>query len=120
MVRIIAFFVGLGFAGVLMISLISGLIDYVQEPPEESLEHAFHKHPKDLALASDGPFGKFDGQQLQRGFQVYKEVCAACHGLNQVAFRDLAALGYQEPEIKKIASDWAIEVPSINPDTGEG
>ena len=37
--------------------------------------------PKQLALASDGPFGKFDKQQLQRGFQVYKEVCAACHGL---------------------------------------
>ena len=75
--------------------------------------------PKELHLASDGPFGKFDRQQLQRGFQVYKEVCAACHSLNLVSFRDLAALGYNEAEVKAIANQWPIEVPSINPDTGE-
>jgi len=46
-------------------------------------------------------------------------VCAACHGLNLVAFRDLHALGYEEPEIKAIADQWQIQVPSINPDTGE-
>ena len=119
MVRIIAFFVGLGFAGVLLISLVTNLVEYVQEPPAETAEQEFHKPPRELALASNGPLGRYDRQQLQRGFQVYKEVCAACHGLGLVAFRDLAALGYEEPEIKKIAGDWAIEVPSINPDTGE-
>ena len=119
MVRIIAFFVGLGFAGVLLISLVMNLVEYVQEPPTPTAEHEFHKHPKELHLASNGAFGQFDEQQLQRGFQVYKEVCAACHGINLVSFRDLAALGYEEPEIKKIAADWPIEVPSINPDTGE-
>jgi ubiquinol-cytochrome c reductase cytochrome c1 subunit len=119
MVRIIAFLVGLGFAGVLLLSLVINLVGYFQEPPAATAEHEFHKHPKELSLASNGPFGKFDRQQLQRGFQVYKEVCAACHGLNLVSFRDLAALGYEEPEIKKIAADWPIEVASINPDTGE-
>ena len=119
MVRIIAFFVGLGFAGVLLISLVMNLVEYVQEPPTPTAEHEFHKHPKELHLASNGAIGPFDEQQLQRGFQVYKEVCAACHGINLVSFRDLAALGYEEPEIKKIAADWPIEVPSINPDTGE-
>ncbi len=119
MIRIIAFFVGLGFVGILLIGLVVGLVDYAKEPPVETPEEAFHKHPKHLSLASNGPFGQFDEQQLQRGFQVYKEVCAACHGLNLVSFRDLAALGYEEPEIKKIASDWAIEVPSVNIDTGE-
>ena len=119
MVRIIAFFVGLGFAGVLLISLVTNLVEYVQEPPAETAEQEFHKPPRELALASNGPLGRYDRQQLQRGFQVYKEVCAACHGLGLVSFRDLAALGYEEPEIKKIAGDWAIEVPSINPDTGE-
>ena len=49
----------------------------------------FHREPKELQLASDGPLGKFDRQQLQRGFQVYKEVCSACHSLHLVAFRDL-------------------------------
>ena len=119
MVRIIAFFVGLGFAGVLLISLVINLVEYVQEPPTPSAEHEFHKHPKELQLASNGVFGHFDEQQLQRGFQVYKEVCAACHGIDLVSFRDLAALGYEEPEIKKIAADWPIEVPTVNPDTGE-
>jgi ubiquinol-cytochrome c reductase cytochrome c1 subunit len=119
MVRIIGFLVGLVFAGILLISLISGLATYFSSPPQVSAAEELHKHPKHLRLASDGPFGKFDEQQLQRGFQVYSEVCAACHGLNLVSFRDLEALGYHEPEIKKIASDWKTQVPSINPDTGE-
>ena len=119
MVRIIGFLVGLGFAGVLLLSFVVNLVETVQSPPEATAEHEFHKHPKALALPSDGPFGKFDRQQLQRGFQVYKEVCAACHGLNLVSFRDLHALGYEEPEVKAIANQWPIEVPSVNPETGE-
>lgn len=119
MVRIIGFLIGLVFAGVLLISLIFGVSDYLRNPPEALASEEFHREPKELSLASDGPFGKFDNRQLQRGFQVYKEVCAACHGLSLVAFRDLQDLGYEEPEIKKIADDWATQVPSINPDTGE-
>jgi len=119
MVRTIGFLVGLGFVGVLLISLVVNLVGYFNEKPEPSVEHEFHRHSKELKLASDGPFGKFDQQQLQRGFQVYKEVCAACHGINLVAFRDLHQLGYNEAEVKAIANQWPIEVPSINPDTGE-
>jgi ubiquinol-cytochrome c reductase cytochrome c1 subunit len=119
MVRIIGFLVGLGFVGVLLISLFVNLGDYFSNPPEPTAEHEFHHHAKDLHLASDGPLGHFDRQQLQRGFQVYKEVCAACHGLNLVAFRNLHDLGYSEAEVKAIADQWQIEVPSINPDTGE-
>ena len=119
MVRVIGFIVGLGFVGVLLISFFVNVSDYLSTPEEPSAEHEFHKEPKPLALASDGPLGKFDERQLQRGFQVYAEVCAACHGLGLVAFRDLAALGYNEAEIKKVAADWKIQVPSINPDTGE-
>ncbi|GAA4716414.1 cytochrome c1 [Sphingomonas lutea] len=119
MVRFIGFIVGLGLAGILLISLFVGAADYFSTPHEETAQHALHEHAKPLKLASDGPFGHFDNQQLQRGFQVYKEVCAACHGLSLVSFRDLAALGYEEPEIKAIADQWATEVPSINPDTGE-
>lgn len=119
MVRLIGALVGLGFILVLVISLISGAAGFINEPPTETVEHKFHKHPKHVSFSFDGPFGKFDRQQLQRGFQVYKEVCAACHGINLVAFRNLADLGYEEAEIKAIANQWAIEVPEINPDTGE-
>ena len=119
MVRVIAFLVGLVFAGILLISLISGAATYFSSPPEPLAAEEFHKEPKHLALASDGPFGKFDKRQLQRGFQVYSEVCSACHSLSLASFRDLEGLGYEGPEIKKIAADWKTEVPSINPDTGE-
>jgi ubiquinol-cytochrome c reductase cytochrome c1 subunit len=119
LLRAILGLIGLAFAGVVLISMATDLSTYFSSPPEETAEHQFHKHPKQLALASDGPFGKFDRAQLQRGFQVYKEVCAACHGLNLVSFRDLHALGYEEPEVKAIADQWAIEVPSVNAETGE-
>src|SRR3954468_1254000 len=119
MVRVIAFVVGLVFAGVLLISMISNAAGYFSNPPAPLASDVFHREPKELALSSDGPFGKFDKEQLQRGFQVYSEVCSACHSLKLASFRDLAALGYNEAEIKKIASDWKTQVASINPDTGE-
>src|SRR5882757_5252942 len=119
MVRVIGFVVGLVFAGVLLLSLISGVATYFNNPPAPLASDEFHREHKELALASDGPFGKFDKEQLQRGFQVYSEVCSACHSLKLVAFRDLKGLGYNDAEIKKIASDWKTQVPSINPDTGE-
>jgi ubiquinol-cytochrome c reductase cytochrome c1 subunit len=117
--RFILGFIGAVFAGVLLISLISGVATYVKSPPAPLASEEFHKAPKPLHLASDGPFGKFDKRQLQRGFQVYSEVCSACHSLKLVSFRDLKGLGYDDAEIKKIASDWKTQVPSINPDTGE-
>lgn len=119
MVRIIGFLVGLGFVGVLTLSLIINAIDYFQNPPTPTAEHEFHLTPKEVHFASDGFAGKFDRQQLQRGFQVYKEVCAACHSLKYVSFYQLSDLGYNEAEVKAIANQWAIEVPTVNPDTGE-
>lgn len=64
-----------------------------------------------------GPFGHFDKASAQRGFQVYREVCAGCHGLDYVAFRNLAALGYNEAEIKAIAAEY--EVTDGPDDEGE-
>jgi ubiquinol-cytochrome c reductase cytochrome c1 subunit len=119
MVRVIGGLVGLGFIVVLLVSVISGAASYLREPPEETVEHRFHRDPKHVSFHSDGPFGTFDLQQVQRGFQVYKEVCAACHGLHLVAFRNLEEIGYSEAQVKAIADQWQIEVPDINPDTGE-
>ncbi len=48
-------------------------------------------HITDFAFPFEGPFGTYDRDQLQRGLQVYTEVCAACHGLELVAFRSLTA-----------------------------
>lgn len=119
MVRIIGGLVGLAFAVMAFVGFISTTVGAIKEPEKPTAEHEFHKHPKDVKFASDGVFGRFDERQLQRGFQVYKEVCSACHSLSLVSFRDLAALGYNEPEIKAIAGQWAIETPAPNPETGE-
>src|SRR4029079_14208253 len=110
---------GLAFAGVLLISLFVGISTYFSSPPEPTAEEEFHLEHKNLALASDGPFGHFDQKQLQRGFQIYKEVCSACHSMKLVAFGDLEQLGYNEAEVKAIANQWQTEVPSVNPETGE-
>jgi ubiquinol-cytochrome c reductase cytochrome c1 subunit len=117
--RLISYGVGFVFAAMLLVSLITGVATNISSPPAPLPAEEFHQHPKPLHLASDGPFGKFDNQQVQRGFQVYSEVCSACHSLNLVSFRDLKGIGYNDAEIKKIASDWKTQVPSINPDTGE-
>ncbi len=55
-----------------------------------------------------GPFGKFDQQQLQRGFQIYKEVCSACHSMNYLYYRNLSDLGYSAAQIKVIASEYEL------------
>ena len=119
MVRLIASIVGAAFVLVLGIALFGSVAGVITDPVAPTAESVAHKHPKELELASNGVFGKFDRRQLQRGFQVYKEVCAACHSLRLVSFRDLEQIGYSEPEVKAIASQWVIEQPSINPETGE-
>ena len=68
----------------------------------------------DVALTTrdwsfSGPFGTFDKAAMQRGFQVYREVCAGCHSMKYVAFRNFADLGYNEAEIKAIAADYEVQ-----------
>ena len=119
MVRAIAAVIGAAFVFVLALALFGTVSDRISNPPQPTAVEEFHQHPRNAALVSNGAFGKFDRRQLQRGFQVYKEVCSACHSIRLVSFRDLADLGYSAPEVKAIASQWQIEQPSPNPDTGE-
>lgn len=56
--------------------------------------------------------GQFDRNQLQRGFQIYKGVCAACHGIKRVAFRNLAEPGgpqFPEDAVKALAAEYQID-----------
>src|ERR1700743_2149311 len=80
-----------------------------------------HKLPvKDVAFSFEGPFGTYDRGALQRGFQVYKEVCSACHSLNRIAFRNLSDAGgpgFSEAEVKAIAAGYM--VPAEPNDQGE-
>ena len=115
LVKPIGFLAGLAFVS----ALLAAILFSSHEAPEPSATSVYHLEPKEVHFSFDGPFGKYDRQQLQRGFQVYQEVCSACHSMKLVAFRDLEEIGFTKPEVKAIAKQWKTEVPSINPDTGE-
>jgi len=86
------------------------------------------KHPKDGGFSFEGPFGTFDQGQLQRGFKVYREVCAACHSMNLVSFRNLGEKNgpfwseehsnpNDNPYVKAIAAEF--EVADVDSETGD-
>jgi cytochrome c1 len=56
-----------------------------------------------------GVFGKYDMHAVQRGLQVYQEVCHACHGLSRIAFRNLTAIGLSEEQAKAVAEGYQVE-----------
>lgn len=84
----IAFSLGLG----------GGLAQAAGEAPE----------PPARNWSFNGFFGTFDRAAAQRGLQVYLEVCAACHSLNLVAYRNLSELGFNEDEVKAIAARYTV------------
>jgi cytochrome c1 len=61
-----------------------------------------------------GPFGTYDRAAAQRGYQVYHEVCSACHSLSLLAYRNLMELGLTENQVKDLIKD--IQVPDLNDD----
>ena len=81
-------------------------------------ETASEQRIEDVAFAHEGPFGKFDQFQLQRGLQVYTEVCAACHGLKFVPIRSLAdqgGPGIPEDQVRAYAKQFTV----TDKETGE-
>ena len=56
----------------------------------------------------DGILGSYDRGSAQRGLQIYKEVCAACHGLRLVSYRNLVQLGYTENQVKAFAAEFEV------------
>ncbi|WP_323037786.1 cytochrome c1 [Pararhodobacter sp.] len=69
-------------------------------------------HITDYAFSFEGPFGTYDRAQLQRGLQVYTEVCSACHGLELVAFRTLAdetGLGLDAETVRTYAATFEVD-----------
>ena len=97
----------------------------VEETPAE--EHEVEEHeephyplevPERQPWTFDGPFGEFDPAQLQRGLQVYRQVCGICHGIERVAFRTLASENgpfLSDEEMRGVAAAYRI----VDADTGE-
>jgi ubiquinol-cytochrome c reductase cytochrome c1 subunit len=63
----------------------------------------------DAGFSFAGIFGTFDRASAQRGFQVYKEVCAACHAMRQLSYRNLMELGLPEAEVRVIAASVQVQ-----------
>jgi ubiquinol-cytochrome c reductase cytochrome c1 subunit len=86
------------------------------------------EEPKDIHWSFEGPFGRFDQAQLQRGYKVYREVCSACHSMNLMYMRNLGQKGgpfydpkypnpNDNPYVKSLAAD--LRVSDIDSDTGD-
>lgn len=66
-------------------------------------------HAPQQKWSFDGPFGTFDRSSLQRGFQVYKQVCSSCHGLHHLSYRNLVDIGLSELEVKAVAAEVSVQ-----------
>lgn len=88
---------------VILVAGIIGLSAGSQAKASEGGEPLPHLH-----WHFDGFAGGYDKAALQRGFQVYREVCAACHSMEYLSYRNLSALGYSEAEVKAIAASYTV------------
>lgn len=95
---------GLALAGLMIIATDATAAGGAPKPPHQKWSFS-------------GMFGTFDRPATQRGFQVYREVCAGCHSLRQIDFRHLAGIGYTEEQIKAFAAE--AEVTDGPNDEGE-
>ena len=86
------------------------------------------EEPKGVHWSFEGPFGKFDQAQVQRGYKVYREVCSACHSMDLMSFRNLGQKNgpffdeaypnpNDSPTVKAIAKDY--QVNDIDSETGD-
>ncbi len=81
--------------GVMLVSSVALAAGDAKEPPHQEWKHS-------------GMTGTFDKAALQRGFQVYKQVCSSCHSMKLLSYRNLADLGYTDAEIRAIAAEYTV------------
>ncbi|MBM3603902.1 MAG: cytochrome c1 [Alphaproteobacteria bacterium] len=99
-----------------------GVVDAITGHGEEGEAHEAdhgYGHVEDVDFSFEGPFGSFDQFQLQRGLQVYTEVCSACHGMKFVPIRTLTdegGPGLPEDQVRAYANEL---LPIFDEDLGE-
>lgn len=89
------------------IVLVAGLLNLSVTGAQAASGYPLEK-PKEQSWSFAGPFGHWDLGQLQRGFKVYREVCASCHSIRLVSFRNLEALGFSADQVKSIAAEYDV------------
>lgn len=100
--------------------VVEAVAGHGEEPHDDDhgTDHGYG-HVEDVHFSFEGPFGRFDQFQLQRGLQVYTEVCSACHGLEYVPIRTLsdpAGPGLPEDQVRAYAAEL---LPILDPALGE-
>lgn len=92
--------------------IIAGALAAALALPMEAARAAPKVQPMLHSWSFSGPFGTYDRAQLQRGFQVFREACSACHGLDKVAFRNLSQPGgpeFTEAQIEALAAEYMVQ-----------
>ncbi|KAG7244530.1 hypothetical protein INR49_029549 [Caranx melampygus] len=74
-------------------------------------------HPPQYPWSHAGPLSSLDHASIRRGYQVYKQVCSACHSMEYLAFRNLVGVSHTEAEVKAIAEE--VEVVDGPDESGE-
>ena len=98
--------------GALALTLTFGATRSFAAEEKAAAAPAEQPNPPLQSWSFSGPFGKYDRAQLQRGYQVYREVCSNCHSMRLVAFRDLAAPGgpaFSEEQVKALAATFKVK-----------
>lgn len=99
-----------GLKTILSAAVLAASLTALPLAPAEAAGDA--KHPAAIDWSFNGLFGTYDRNALRRGYQVYVEVCAACHSMNQIAFRNLFQPGgpeFSEAEVKALAKQYIVE-----------
>ena len=74
---------------------------------DESVKADLAIHPPKLPWSHKG-INSFDHASIRRGYQVYKQVCSACHSMRYLAFRNMVDIAYTEDEAKAIAEEYQV------------
>jgi ubiquinol-cytochrome c reductase cytochrome c1 subunit len=110
--RIIAAGAATALVGALALALTFGATRSFAADEKAAAAPAEQPNPPRQSWSFYGPFGKYDRAQLQRGYQVYHDVCSNCHSMKLVAFRDLAAAGgpgFSEEQVKALAATFKVK-----------
>lgn len=110
-------------------TLAAGLAGLIFATTAQAGGGALHAHGPDGGWPFDGPLGKFDQASLQRGYQVYKEICSSCHSMKLLSYRNLGEKGgpfydpaypnaNDNPFVKALAAENEILSPTPN-DVGD-
>ncbi|AAS52128.2 ADR208Wp [Eremothecium gossypii ATCC 10895] len=94
-------------AGAVATAAIGSTALYADSLTAEAMTAAEHGlHPPAYGWSHNGPFDTFDHASIRRGYQVYREVCAACHSLDRVAWRTLVGVSHTNQEVRDMAEEF--------------